>query len=136
MNKIHHLERALTYLRSLSVLRVNSLSMRCFSTDKDSETQSNDSPSARLQDSTSVESGTEEAITQTKEKTETSESEAKLSGFARSYKKFSHINDKKPKTAQTFASLIRNSKFVDVNISCLQCIQLCRISIDYFLFNT
>jgi len=111
MNKIYRLERALSHLRSVrvnSVLNVNSLSTRCFSTNKDSEGESNDSRS-------SVESGTEtEVVAQSKENAEASESEAKLSGFARSYEKFSHIDDKKPETPRTFASLIRNSKFVDL----------------------
>lgn len=109
MNKIHCLEKALKHLRSFGVPLVNFSSGRCFSTNKDSEGRGNDSQ-------LSVESVTEEAATQTKENAEASESEAKLSGFAQSYEKFSHIDDKKPKTSRTFASLIRNSKFVDVNV--------------------
>lgn len=106
MNKIHCLEKTLMYLRSFGVPRVNS--RRCFSTNKDSEGQINDAqPSA--------ESGTEkEVASQTKENAEASKSEAKLSGFAQSYEKFSHIDDKKPEVSQTFASLVRNSKFVDL----------------------
>ncbi|XP_012538083.1 28S ribosomal protein S28, mitochondrial-like [Monomorium pharaonis] len=107
MNKIHRLEKALTHLRSLGVLRVNFLSTKRFSTNKDSEGQTNESRSF-------VEPGIEKTVTQTKENTETSESEAKLSGFAQSYEKFSHIDDKKPETPRTFAFLIRNSKFVDL----------------------
>jgi len=130
MNKIHRFERTLTYLRSLGVLRVNSSSTRCFSTNKDSEGQSNDSTS-------SGEPGTEkEPEAQTKENAEASESEARLSGFARSYEKFSHIDDKRPKTPQTFASLIRNSKFVDVSLSFSQCIQLCRLIRSLFTKRT
>jgi len=65
-----------------------------------------------------------EAAIQVNENAEaTEESQAKLSGFARSYEKFSHIDDKKLETPQTFVSLIRNSKFVDVNLS-FQCEQL------------
>ncbi|XP_011166355.1 28S ribosomal protein S28, mitochondrial [Solenopsis invicta] len=110
MNKIHRLEKTLTYLRSLSVLRVNFLCTRSFCTNKNSEEQSNDSHSK------TVEHGIEkqQVVTQTKENAEASESEAKLSGFAQSYKKFSHIDDKKPETPRTFASLVRNSKFVDL----------------------
>ncbi|XP_077267068.1 mitochondrial ribosomal protein S28 [Temnothorax americanus] len=108
MNKIHRLEKALMHLRSLVVPRVNSSSTRCFSTNKDSEGQGNDSHP-------SVEPGAEkEAVTRTKEDAEASTSEVKLSGFAQSYEKFSHIDDKKPETPQTFASLIRNSKLVDL----------------------
>lgn len=99
------------HLRSLGVLRASSSSTRCFSTSKDSEEQSKDSPS-------SVEPNIEEPAIQVKENAEAiQESEAKLSGFARSFEKFSHIDDKKPETPQTFVSLIRNSKFVDVNLS-------------------
>ncbi|KYN18039.1 PREDICTED: 28S ribosomal protein S28, mitochondrial [Trachymyrmex cornetzi] len=109
MNKIRSLERTLTHLRSLGVLRASSSSTRCFSTSKDSEEQSKDSLS-------SVEPNIEkEPATQVNENVEaTQESQAKLSGFARSYEKFSHIDDKKPETPQTFVSLIRNSKFVDL----------------------
>lgn len=112
MNKIHCLEKALTHLRSFGVSRVNS--RRCFSTSKDSEGQVNDSrPFA--------ESGTEkEAASQPKENAEALESETKLSGFAQSYEKFSHIDDKKPEVPQTFASLLRNSKFVDASTLTLQ----------------
>ncbi|KYQ53398.1 28S ribosomal protein S28, mitochondrial [Trachymyrmex zeteki] len=108
MNKICRLERTLMHLRSLGVLRASSSSTRCFSTSKDSEEQSKDSPS-------SVEPNIEEPAIQVKENAEAiQESEAKLSGFARSFEKFSHIDDKKPETPQTFVSLIRNSKFVDL----------------------
>lgn len=97
------------HFRSLGVPRVSSTFARSFSTNKDSEGQSSDPHP-------SVEPGAEkEAVTETKGSTE--ESETKLSGFAQSYEKFSHIDSKKPETPQTFASLIRNSKFVDVNIS-------------------
>lgn len=128
MNKIHRLEKALIHLRSLGVRRANSSSARCFSTSKDSEGQSNESHPT-------VESGTEkDTVTQTKENArETTEPDVKLSGFAQSYEKFSHIDDKKPETPQTFASLIRNSKFVDVNISTLQ---LQRTFVDRSLLNT
>lgn len=111
MNKIHRLERTLTHLRSLNIFRVNST--RCFSTGKDSEGESNDSPIS--------ESVVDKKETQAeKENTETTtKPEKKLSSFAQSYEKFSHINDKVPETPKTFASLIRNSKFVDVNIPCV-----------------
>ncbi|KAG5323162.1 RT28 protein, partial [Acromyrmex heyeri] len=107
MNKIRRLERTLMHLRSLGVLRASSSSTRCFSTSKDSEEQSKNS---------SVESNIEKkpAIQVNENAEAAQESEAKLSGFARSYEKFSHINDKKPETPQTFVSLIRNSKFVDL----------------------
>ncbi|XP_011879854.1 PREDICTED: 28S ribosomal protein S28, mitochondrial [Vollenhovia emeryi] len=49
-----------------------------------------------------------------KENAEAPEFEAKLSGFARSYDKFSRIDEKPPETVQSFASLVRNSKFVDL----------------------
>lgn len=105
MHKIHRLERTLTYLRSLNIFRVNST--RCFSAEKNTEGESNDS--------TISESAVEkETQVKTKENTETTESEAKLSGFAQSYEKFSHIDDKVPEKPKTFASLIRNSKFVDL----------------------
>ncbi|KYN32312.1 28S ribosomal protein S28, mitochondrial [Trachymyrmex septentrionalis] len=109
MNKIRCLERTLMHLRSLGVLRASSSSMRYFSTSKDSEEQSKDSLS-------SVEPNIKkESTIQVNENAEaTQESQAKLSGFARSYEKFSHINDKQPETPQTFVSLIRNSKFVDL----------------------
>lgn len=112
MNKIHRLERTLTHLRSLNIFRVNST--RCFSTGKDSE--------GGINDSSISESVVDKKETQaeTKENTETTTGpEKKLSGFAQSYEKFSHINDKVPETPKTFASLIRNSKFVDVNIPCV-----------------
>ncbi|EGI71132.1 PREDICTED: 28S ribosomal protein S28, mitochondrial-like [Acromyrmex echinatior] len=107
MNKIRRLERTLMHLRSLGVLRASSSSTRCFSTSKDSEEQSKNS---------SVESNIEKkpAIQVNENAEAVQESEAKLSGFARSYEKFSHIDDKKPETPQTFVSLIRNSKFVDL----------------------
>ncbi|GAB1859668.1 28S ribosomal protein S28, mitochondrial [Camponotus japonicus] len=107
MNKIHRLERTLTHLRSLNIFRVNST--RCFSTGKDSE--------GGINNSSISESVVDKKETQaeTKENTETTtEPEKKLSGFAQSYEKFSHINDKVPETPKTFASLIRNSKFVDL----------------------
>ncbi|XP_011689998.1 PREDICTED: 28S ribosomal protein S28, mitochondrial-like [Wasmannia auropunctata] len=108
LNTIRCLERALTRLRSLGVPRVNSSAARCFSSSKDSEGPGNDSP---------VEAGgtEKEAATQTNENAAAtaSESQTRLSGFARSYEKFSHVDDKRPETPQTFASLIRNSKFVD-----------------------
>jgi len=105
MNVIHRLEKTLMHFRSLGVPRVSSTSARCFSTNKDSEGQSDPHPF--------VEPGIEkEAVTETKGSTE--EPETKLSGFAQSYEKFSHIDSKKPETPQTFASLIRNSKFVDL----------------------
>ncbi|KAL0110257.1 hypothetical protein PUN28_013722 [Cardiocondyla obscurior] len=106
MNKIHRFEKALIRLRYLGVSRVNSSSTRGFST-KDSEEQGKDSSVKEV--------GTEkEPVTQTKENAEAIESEKKLRGFAQSYEKFSHINEKRPETPQTFASLIRNSKFVDL----------------------
>ncbi|KMQ87167.1 28s ribosomal protein mitochondrial [Lasius niger] len=105
MNKIHRLERTLTHLRSLNVFRVNST--RCFSTEKNSEGDlTNDSPIS--------ESAVDKETQAEKENTETTESETKLSGFAQSYERFSHIDDKVPETPKTFASLIRNSKFVDL----------------------
>ncbi|KAG5327753.1 RT28 protein, partial [Pseudoatta argentina] len=107
MNKIRRLERTLMHLRSLGVLRASSSSTRCFNTSKDSEEQSKNS---------SVESNIEKkpAIQVNENAEAAQESEAKLSGFARSYEKFSHIDDKKPETPQTFVSLIRSSKFVDL----------------------
>ncbi|KYN08310.1 PREDICTED: 28S ribosomal protein S28, mitochondrial [Cyphomyrmex costatus] len=108
MNMVYRLERALMRLRSLGVLRSSSLSTRCFSTNKDSEEQSKDS-------SSSVEPNEKEPTIQIKENAEAiQESQTKLSGFAQSYEKFSHIDDKKPETPQTFVSLIRNSKLVDL----------------------
>ncbi|XP_011644084.1 28S ribosomal protein S28, mitochondrial [Pogonomyrmex barbatus] len=105
MNKLPRLKRTLTHLRSLNILRINSCSARCFSTNKDSEEKSNDS-------SPSLEFGVEKEVTPTENVKV--ESETKLSGFARSYDKFSHIDDKKSETPQTFTSLMRNSKFVDL----------------------
>ncbi|XP_072764949.1 small ribosomal subunit protein bS1m isoform X1 [Anoplolepis gracilipes] len=105
MNKIYRLERTLAHLRSFSMFRVNFT--RCFSTGRNSEGESNDSPI--------LESAVDkEAQVEKKENAETTESEKKLSGFAQSYEKFSHIDDKVPETPKTFASLIRNSKFVDL----------------------
>lgn len=112
MNKIHRLERTLTHLRSLNIFRVNST--RCFSTGKNSEGETNDSPI--------LESAVDKKETQaeTKENTKTTtEPEKRLSGFAQSFEKFSHIDAQVPETPKTFASLIRNSKFVDVNIPCV-----------------
>lgn len=115
MNKIHRLERTLSHLRSLNVFRVNSA--RYFSSEKNSKGESNDSPI--------LESVVDkETQAETKKDAETTESEKKLSGFAQSYEKFSHIDDKVPETPKTFASLIRDSKFVDVNISCLKITQV------------
>ncbi|XP_012054737.1 PREDICTED: 28S ribosomal protein S28, mitochondrial [Atta cephalotes] len=108
MNKIRRLEKTLIHLRSLGVLRASSSSTRCFSTSKDSEEQSKNSLS-------SVEPNIEKEAAIVHENAEaTEESQAKLSGFARSYEKFSHIDDKKLESPQTFVSLIRNSKFVDL----------------------
>ncbi|KAL6428942.1 hypothetical protein ACFW04_008039 [Cataglyphis niger] len=106
MNKIHRLERTLSHLRSLNVFRVNSA--RYFSSEKNSEGESNDSPI--------LESVVDKETAKAEAKTDatTTESEKKLSGFAQSYDKFSHIGDKIPETPKTFASLIRDSKFVDL----------------------
>lgn len=40
----------------------------------------------------------------------------KSGGYAKSFEKFTHINDE-PKIPKTFTSLLRNSKFVDVSRS-------------------
>ncbi|XP_029158876.1 28S ribosomal protein S28, mitochondrial-like isoform X1 [Nylanderia fulva] len=105
MNKIYRFERTLTYLRSLNVFRVNST--RCLSAEKNSEGENKESPISK--------SGVEkETQVETKENTEATDSEAKLSGFAQSYERFSHMNDKVPEKPKTFASLIRNSKLVDL----------------------
>lgn len=91
-------------------------STRCFSTGKNSEGETNDSPILEsVVDKKVTQAETEENI----DADTITKSEKKLSGFAQSYKKFSHINDKVPETPITFASLIRNSKFVDVNIPCV-----------------
>lgn len=112
MNKVQCLKKVLTDLRSLNVLRTNSISTRYFSTNKDSE--------GEIKVTTSAESVVEKkAQAETKENAETSGFNARLSGFAQSFERFSHIDDKTPETPQTFASLIRNSKFVDVSIFCL-----------------
>lgn len=112
MNKIHRLRKVLTDLRSLNVLRANSTSARYFSTSKDLE--------GETKDAASTEPVIEKEIqAEMKENAEISEFNTKLSGFAQSYERFSHIDDKIPETPQTFVSLIRNSKFVDVNIPCL-----------------
>lgn len=103
MNKIHRLERTLSHLRSFNVFRVNSA--RYFSSEKNSEGESNDSPI--LESAVDKETQAEKIDTET-------ESEKKLSGFAQSYEKFSHIDDKIPEMPKTFVSLIRNSKFVDL----------------------
>jgi len=104
MNKIRHFKRTLAHLRSFNVPRVNLA--RNFSTIKDSDEEIKKSPSSEP-----------EIIAETEnvESTKALEPEVQLSGFAKSYDKFSHINDpKEPEKPQTFASLIRYSKFVDV----------------------
>lgn len=111
MNKIRCLERIVTHVRSFNTFRVNLTSAKCFSTGKDSEGETKDSTSFRSSD---IE---KEAQVETKSNTEVSEADTKLSGFAQSFDRFSHIDDKKPEVPQTFASLIRHSKFVDVCIS-------------------
>jgi len=104
MNKIRHFKRILTHLRSFNVPRVNPV--RNFSTSKDSDEEDKKSPPPEPQ----------VAETENVESTKTPEPEVQLSGFAKSYEKFSHLNDAKtPKKPQTFASLIRYSKFVDVS---------------------
>ncbi|EZA61863.1 28S ribosomal protein S28, mitochondrial [Ooceraea biroi] len=105
MNKIRHLERVFTHLRSLNVLRMNVASAKRFSTDKNSDGESKGSSTSEFP----------EVETRNVENTGESESDLKLSGFARSYEKFTHIDDpKEPERPQTFASLVRNSKFVDL----------------------
>lgn len=115
MNKIHSLKKVSTHVRSFNIFRANATSMRYFSTEKDSGNETKDSISLES-------SGTEkESQAETNESAEASKSKTKLSGFAQSYEKFSHIDDKVPETLHTFASLIRHSKFVDVSISNLKC---------------
>lgn len=118
MNKIYRLDRVLTHLRSFNVFKVNSTLPRRFSTKNDSGGEEN---------STSSESSVAEKETQieTKDKVEVSDTEAKLGGFAQSYKKFSRIDEKEPEVPQTFASLIRHSKFVDVSTLRLVCVYMC-----------
>lgn len=108
MNKIRRLERILTHVRSLNAFRINPASVRRLSTGKDSEGETKDSTSL---ESSGIE---KEAQAKTEESTEVSGTEAKLSGFARSFARFTHIDDKEPEVPQTFASLIRHSKFVDL----------------------
>lgn len=109
MNKIHRLDRVLTHLRSFNVFKVNSISSRCFCTKSDS--------GGGDKNTTSVESSVaeKEAQIEMKNNTKASETKVKLSGFAQSYEKFSSIDKKEPEIPQTFASLIRHSKFVDVS---------------------
>ncbi|EFN76514.1 28S ribosomal protein S28, mitochondrial [Harpegnathos saltator] len=109
MNKIYRLDRVLTYVRSLNSPKAHLVSARCFGTKDDSgRDQSSMSPS----ESPLVE---KEVQMETKDEAKASETEIKLGGFAQSYKKFSHIGEeKKPEIPQTFASLIRHSKFVDL----------------------
>lgn len=108
MNKIYRLG-VLSYLRSLNVSRINATATRLFSTEKDSD--------GGNKDSTSSESPDIEKEIQTKTNNDVEKSEIKLSGFAQSYEKFSHIDDKREDKPETFASLLRHSKFIDVNIS-------------------
>ncbi|XP_014471175.1 PREDICTED: 28S ribosomal protein S28, mitochondrial [Dinoponera quadriceps] len=108
MNKIHRLDRILTHLRSLSAFKVASISPRCFCTKNDSS-EGDKSPTSP--ESPAVE---KEAQIETKDNAGASNTEVKLSGFARSYEKFSSIDKKEPEIPQTFASLIRHSKFVDL----------------------
>lgn len=125
MNKIRRLERILTHVRSLNAFRINPASVRRLSTGKDSEGETKDSTSL---ESSGIE---KEAQAKTEESTEVSGTEAKLSGFARSFARFTHIDDKEPEVPQTFASLIRHSKFVDVRISHLRSERLHRTLIDH-----
>lgn len=104
MNKILCLKKVFTNLQSLNVLRANSISIKYFSTSKDLEGETKDEAESKIV----------EKEAEAKENADLSEFNAKLSGFAQSYKRFSHIDDKTPDTPQTFASLIRNSKFVDL----------------------
>lgn len=107
--------------------------MRYSSTGKDSEGETKDSvplessgiekeAQAKAKESIEI-SATETKLSgiekeaEAKENIEISETEIRLSGFAESFERFSHIDDKEPETPQTFASLIRHSKFVDVCIS-------------------
>ncbi|XP_032671109.1 28S ribosomal protein S28, mitochondrial [Odontomachus brunneus] len=108
MNKIHSLDRVLTHLRSLNVFKMNLISPRCFCTKSDS--------GGGDKNTTFVESpvAEKEVQVETKNNTEASGTKVKLSGFAQSYEKFSSINKKEPEIPQTFASLIRHSKFVDL----------------------
>lgn len=39
----------------------------------------------------------------------------KMGGYAKAFDKFEHIKTEEPQKSQTFASLLRNSKFVDVS---------------------
>jgi len=102
MNKIRHFKRILTHLRSFNVPRVNPV--RNFSTGKDSDEEDKKSPTS------------ESRIAETENVESTKAPEpVQLSGFAKSYDKFSHLDDpKKPEKSETFSSLIRYSKFVDV----------------------
>lgn len=108
MNKIYRLDRVLTHLRFFNIFKTSSTSPRCFSAKNETGGDENlTSPESPVVE--------KEPQTKTKNNTEASETEVKLSGFAQSYKKFSNINEKKPEISQTFASLIRHSKFVDVS---------------------
>ncbi|XP_020288837.1 28S ribosomal protein S28, mitochondrial [Pseudomyrmex gracilis] len=105
MNKIYSFKRILTQLRPLNGLRTNFVesNARYLSSDKNSEVETKDSSNA---ESDKIENEV---------KAETSKIEPKRSGFAQSYEKFTHLDDKQPQEApQTFASLLRNSKFIDL----------------------
>lgn len=41
----------------------------------------------------------------------------KVGGYAKAFDKFEQINTEEPEKPQTFASLLRNSKFIDVSLS-------------------
>lgn len=137
---MHHLDRVLKHLRYLNVFKVNSISPRYFSTKSDSggedkNTAFVESPNvekeSQIETKNNVDSGEggknttsmefpiteKEAQVKTKDNMKASEFEIKLSGFARSYEKFKSINhlEKKSEIPQTFASLIRHSKLVNVS---------------------
>lgn len=42
--------------------------------------------------------------------------EVKISGYAKAFDKFEQIKDEPPQKEATFASLLRNSKFIDVRM--------------------
>lgn len=86
---MYRLDRVLTHLRSLNVFKVNSISPRGFNTKNDSgegdkNTTSAESPVAEKEEQIETNNNTK-ASTRT---------EVKLSGFARSYEKFSFIDEK------------------------------------------
>lgn len=60
-------------------------------------------------------SGTCTRVFSTESEQPSTTDEAKIGGYAKAFDKFEQINTKEPQKPQTFATLLRNSKFIDVS---------------------